>query len=786
MELYRNGLKLTATIGLDESRGSVNVPVRLLHNEKDKYLNYTEQIHIRYLFDNQVKEEILPTNDNGFYIPGKPLSHNGPIELAVHLINGNVELVTNELSFIVNNAPNGTTQVDPSEFTWQQLVDQYVNAKLDTFADKADMNKFKDDVNANLSNQDKKITDLQNTTKVSLDSQNTKIDNFKSEVNTSLSNQNTSINQTTSAQNSKITTLEGRMDTFTRLSEGSTTGDAELQDIRVGANGTTYDTAGNAVRCQYSQLKEDLTNRFYEFPKIEDYEKKYAYSLIDGKPEWKLSTIFRTCSIDGNINIKAYFTNAVDDLDASIYLVTVTKRENEVYSTKTFNVNSLFLYNTSKKGTVYGISYEIDVDKRAIQFTGNTNNVTLSITMKNDSGYVEYIKRHRPKWLISKPNEIYVCANDSTDEEKEYADYLCDGVNDEVEIMNAIKKLNPYGVVVLSSGTFNIQSFSRYREEDVKCAIFSDKDITIQGSGRYRTKLFVSNDTLSTLTEKVAIVSGYDTCINLNDLSFELANHNHPCICYYGANLSRGNLTNVSAKASANDNTATIDIPNENCIAFVSYHGDDAGTNTIWESLFACGFYRAFQLGAEHHILKQCTGRYNYCTFTFGEYEVKLGNAFSHPITLINCADEHQCLLPQFYKCGAMVNDDTEGHPLQEVDFISFNIERWNDWSEHQMCAKEVNAGDFCGRIEYTMNGITSSPYEEWSSTKNLKYAQFWENGSGVNFITRNMTHRLGGTTELRNTYYPNYMQEYYDTDLKKKLIYDGINWVDLNGTVIS
>lgn len=258
MELYRNGLKLTATIGLDESRGSVNVPVRLLHNEKDKYLNYTEQIHIRYLFDNQVKEEILPTNDNGFYIPGKPLSHDGPIELAVHLINGDIELVTNELSFIVKNAPNGTTQVDPSEFTWQQLVDQYVNAKLDTFANKLDLSKFeetvngsienqsqniesfKTEVNANLSNQDKKITDLQVSTKSTLDSQNTKI------------------NDAYSTQNSKIATLESRMNTFTSLEEGSTTGDAELQDIRVGANGTTYDTAGNAVRCQYIQLKEDL------------------------------------------------------------------------------------------------------------------------------------------------------------------------------------------------------------------------------------------------------------------------------------------------------------------------------------------------------------------------------------------------------------------------------------------------------------------------------------------------------------------------------------------------
>lgn len=269
MELYRNGLKLTATKGLDESRGSVNVPVKLSHNPKDEYLNYTEQIHIRFFFDNQVKEEMLPTNDTGFYIPGKPLSHDGPIELAVHLINGNVELVTNELSFVVKNAPNGTTHVDPSEFTWQQLVDQYVNAKLDTFANKSDLSKFEENVNGSienqskkiqsfktevdtsLDNQNKKITDLQTTTKASLDSQSKAIDDFKTELNTNL-------NQTTSTQNSKITTLESRMDTFTSLKEGSTTGDAELQDIRVGADGTKYPSAGKAVREQVGKLNKDL------------------------------------------------------------------------------------------------------------------------------------------------------------------------------------------------------------------------------------------------------------------------------------------------------------------------------------------------------------------------------------------------------------------------------------------------------------------------------------------------------------------------------------------------
>lgn len=63
----------------------------------------------------------------------------------------------------------------------------------------------------------------------------------------------------TEEQMQQVAALDARMDTFTKLAEGSTTGDAELADIRVGAAGETYATAGHAVRGQIGNLKRDLS-----------------------------------------------------------------------------------------------------------------------------------------------------------------------------------------------------------------------------------------------------------------------------------------------------------------------------------------------------------------------------------------------------------------------------------------------------------------------------------------------------------------------------------------------
>ncbi len=93
----------------------------------------------------------------------------------------------------------------------------------------------------------KSSTDFINTLDDKVAAQDSKIE--KIEASTS---------HITTKQNTKIAALQTRMSEFTSLKEGSTTGDAELIDARIGADGTKYLSAGDAIRGQIEQLNEDL------------------------------------------------------------------------------------------------------------------------------------------------------------------------------------------------------------------------------------------------------------------------------------------------------------------------------------------------------------------------------------------------------------------------------------------------------------------------------------------------------------------------------------------------
>lgn len=60
----------------------------------------------------------------------------------------------------------------------------------------------------------------------------------------------------------KVNSIAAQISQLGSLEEGSTTGDAELMNIRIGYDGTTYNSAGEAVREQVGNLNDSLNEKF--------------------------------------------------------------------------------------------------------------------------------------------------------------------------------------------------------------------------------------------------------------------------------------------------------------------------------------------------------------------------------------------------------------------------------------------------------------------------------------------------------------------------------------------
>ena len=413
------------------------------------------------------------------------------------------------------------------------------------------------------------------------------------------------------------------------------------------------------------------------------------------------------------------------------------------------------------------------------------------------------------------PDVVRVAASNSTEIARSAADYVCTGVGDELTIQRAIDDCAKTGRHLrLAAGFYTFTAVHAFEDggpDTAVCIRNMHREFALLGERRrlsgwpkdMKTNgvngvvFYLDPRALESAKGKsVDIVRGEwsergimnGSALRMENVAIWAPDSQHALRALDLRRVNSLELRNIGLSALGKALVAGLvypygdpPVPNVDCIGITLTDGSNNAPVNIY-NVSACGFGQGHQVGGEHVVMVNCSATFGLYGFTFGNYPYHCG--FNHPITLINCCDEQNVNMPLFVSCG---DDDGHGghkHGRQEVTMISFNFERVARHVPGKKLGdlmRETQPGTWCGQI-----GFTTQP--EWCEINAVNLPLWAEDGSGTGFRTVNNAHKSACSSAERRSYYPQYMQQLFDTDLNKLLIcVDPAKrkWVDAMGNEV-